>query len=378
MYPMNRSLWSYAAASLRRALEDRLLLSLALLLLVLLALTRREARLPWLVREARLGVLLSLAGLMASSNALLGSGYPGRAVSRILDTGLPPWAVVALLSVFAGLLASVATNDASLFVSIPTAILLSKGIGEVVNPAFTVAMVTAGANIGSALTPIGNPQNILIAREYRVGFALFSIKMMPFVIGGLAIVAGITALITRGGVGVRKGPPSPVASNMGLFAGILGVASVAWGLESGRLVYGGLLGLLAAGLLYPSALLGVSLRLLAVIELFFLDFSLLSLHLSLLISGVSASPVYSYLYGVLASQAVSNVPATVLLAGRTPYWVALSYGVNAGGVLALWGSLANIIALRLSGVNAWRFQVFTLLVGLALSLWGFLLVVVLC
>ncbi|MCE4620791.1 MAG: hypothetical protein F7C33_07205, partial [Desulfurococcales archaeon] len=187
-----------------------------------------------------------------------------------------------------------------------------------------------------------------------------------------------TALITRGGVGVRKGPPSPVASNMGLFAGILGVASVAWGLESGRLVYGGLLGLLAAGLLYPSALLGVSLRLLAVIELFFLDFSLLSLHLSLLISGVSASPVYSYLYGVLASQAVSNVPATVLLAGRTPYWVALSYGVNAGGVLALWGSLANIIALRLSGVNAWRFQVFTLLVGLALSLWGFLLVVVLC
>ena len=375
---MSRSLWSYAAASLRRALEDRLLAALALLLLVLLVVTRQEVSLSWLVREARLGVLLSLAGLMASSNALLGSGYPSRAVSRILDMRLPPWAMIALLSVFSGLLASVATNDASLFVSIPTAMLLSKGIGEAVDPALIVAMVSAGANIGSALTPIGNPQNMLIARDYGAGFALFAIKMAPFAVGGLTIVAGASALIARGFVGVWRRPPPPTSSKKGLLAGVFGIVSVAWGLESGRLVYGGLLGLLVSGLLYPSALLGVSLRLLAVIELFFLDFSLLSLHLTPLVAGASRSPIYSYLYGVLASQAVSNVPATVLLAGRTPYWVALSYGVNAGGVLAVWGSLANIIALRLSSVDAWRFQAYTLLVGLCVSLWGFLLVLVLC
>ena len=378
MCQMSRLLWSYAVSSLRKILEDKLLATLVVILLIFLTMDRRDISCTWFVREARLGVLFSLAGLMASSNALLGSGYPSRAVSKILSWPLRPWAMIALLSVFAGLLASVATNDASLFVSIPTAVLLSRGIGEAVEPAFTVALVTAASNTGSALTPIGNPQNMLLAREYGPGFALFTTRMAPFTIGGLAIITGASALLARKDISAVRVPPPPATSTRGLLAGLLGIVSVVWGLETSRLVYGGLLGLLAAGLLYPSALLGVSLRLIVIIELFFLDFSLLSLHLAPLITGVSVSPIHSYLYGVLVSQVVSNVPASVLLAGKTPYWLALSYGVNAGGILVVWGSLANIIALRLSGVDAWRFQAYTLLIGFAVFVWGLLLVIVLC
>ena len=58
------------------------------------------------------------------------------------------------------------------------------------------------------------------------------------------------------------------------------------------------------------------------------------------------------------SQAVSNVPAAVMLARLTPpgEWWALALGVNLGGALLVTGSLANLIVVRLSrlGVRAYH------------------------
>jgi Na+/H+ antiporter NhaD/arsenite permease-like protein len=52
--------------------------------------------------------------------------------------------------------------------------------------------------------------------------------------------------------------------------------------------------------------------------------------------------------GIVASQLISNVPATVLLLGHAPDPLALAVAVNVGGFGVAIGSLANLIALRLA------------------------------
>jgi Na+/H+ antiporter NhaD/arsenite permease-like protein len=49
----------------------------------------------------------------------------------------------------------------------------------------------------------------------------------------------------------------------------------------------------------------------------------------------------------LLSQAISNVPAAVLLSGFTPYYRELLYGVSAGGLGTLIASLASLISYKL-------------------------------
>ena len=76
--------------------------------------------------------------------------------------------------------------------------------------------------------------------------------------------------------------------------------------------------------------------------------------------------------GICFSQVVSNVPATIALAEYSKDWRVIAYGVNVGGFGLMLGSLANLIALRLSGDRAaWlSFHVYAipaLIVGAALG-----------
>ncbi|HRD89527.1 MAG TPA: hypothetical protein PK752_14915 [Accumulibacter sp.] len=65
-------------------------------------------------------------------------------------------------------------------------------------------------------------------------------------------------------------------------------------------------------------------------------------------------PQHLYLAGVFASQAISNVPAAILLAEHADDWRVIAWAVNVGGFGLLIGSLANLIALRLLGERqAW-------------------------
>lgn len=79
-----------------------------------------------------------------------------------------------------------------------------------------------------------------------------------------------------------------------------------------------------------------------------------------------------YAASVGPSQLISNVPAAIALAEYSQDWRVLAYGVNVGGFGWMVGSLANLIALRLSGDRrAWlsfhAYAVPALLVAAALG-----------
>ena len=63
--------------------------------------------------------------------------------------------------------------------------------------------------------------------------------------------------------------------------------------------------------------------------------------------GVLNSKESTYLSGILASQVISNVPATMLLSGFTSNFRELLLGVNIGGMGTLIASLASVISYKL-------------------------------
>ena len=63
--------------------------------------------------------------------------------------------------------------------------------------------------------------------------------------------------------------------------------------------------------------------------------------------GILSSGKSTFISSVVASQFISNVPATMLLSGFTEYFKELLLGVNIGGMGTLIASLASVISYKI-------------------------------
>ncbi len=70
-------------------------------------------------------------------------------------------------------------------------------------------------------------------------------------------------------------------------------------------------------------------------------------NLKVILFSEISHPEHIFLFSVLASQFISNVPATLLFAKFTSNWQALLWGASAGGFGSLFGSLVNLIAYKI-------------------------------
>lgn len=66
-----------------------------------------------------------------------------------------------------------------------------------------------------------------------------------------------------------------------------------------------------------------------------------------LMSKLLSSGKSTYFYSIIASQFISNVPATMLISGFTSYYKEFLLGVNIGGLGTLIASLASVISYKL-------------------------------
>ena len=101
---------------------------------------------------------------------------------------------------------------------------------------------------------------------------------------------------------------------------------------------------------YRKVFLKIDWLLLLLFIVIFIDFHVISTT-PIVSEGVNALNLHSagnvFLFSVLTSQLVSNVPASVLVSKFSHNWLVIAYGVNVGGNGLVIGSLANIIALRM-------------------------------
>lgn len=339
--------------SLRALRRDAFFLVL-LAVLVVLAIAK-PSRIPdwpslvdWPTIAALTGLLL-LTKAVESSGALHVAGHwliERTSTRRIAALGLV--AATALLSMLL-------TNDVSLFVMVPLTLSMCR-IARM--PATRLVVFEALAvNAGSMLTPIGNPQNLFLWQQWNNGFGGFVWAMLPLVAITLALLLVVTALAFPGNaLQVHEESEQHVDRHMLIVAAVLYVPFLV--LADLHHAAWGLLGVLLVFLVFRRRIIvSIDWGLLLTFVLMFIDLRMLAGLDSVkqFLGGIGLDqPSHLYVTGALASQAVSNVPAAILLAEYSKDWRTIAWGVNAGGFGFVLGSLANLIALRLLGERkAW-------------------------
>ncbi len=243
---------------------------------------------------------------------------------------------------------TVIMNDTTILIFVPLVVATSEMAG--VNVARAVTLSAIAANVGSALTPIGNPQNIIIWHGYGIGFLEFIRSMFPFVILWLLVLFVFVLSVRNRELSIERVPPVALRKTLLVVSLVSLVVDVALA-ETGKPFLALLLTGLAFLVLGREVLLSFDWALVLVFALIFADFN----ELAFLLKGVGLTfPTGGaglFLVSVGLSQFLSNVPATVLLSAGRPDWLPLALGVNLGGSGIVVGSLANLIALRIARVG---------------------------
>lgn len=240
------------------------------------------------------------------------------------------------------------TNDVALITFVPFTlyVLLKAGCKEQIG--FVVVLQTIAANLGSMLTPFGNPQNLYLFSESGMSAWDFFKTTIPYVaFSGVLLL--LCCLLGKNKAEQMSGDLGEVKVNKGKAAifGVLFVICIAT--VFGVLPYYVTLAivLLAALFMDRSLYAKVDYSLILTFVGFFIfignmgKMEVVSSFLSNVISGREV------LVSILSSQAISNVPAALLLSGFTQRYELLLVGLNIGGLGTLIASMANLISYKI-------------------------------
>ncbi len=247
-----------------------------------------------------------------------------------------------------GLLAMFITNDIALLTVVPVTVSISKITER--GPHVLVVLETISANLFSAVTPFGNPQNLYLYTYFNIPAAEFLKIMLPFGLLCAALLAVSVPLLCRGGC--YKVARSPfITRNPRLLAGtslvfLVNILSVLRVVDY-RLALG--FALIIFLILAPRLFGSVDYVLLLTFVLFFLFTDALTALPSVrsFFGGLLGSETSVLFTSAALSQIISNVPAAVVLSGFTRHFRALLFGVSAGGLGTLIASLASLISFKL-------------------------------
>jgi Na+/H+ antiporter NhaD/arsenite permease-like protein len=321
--------------------------------------------------------IATLAGLLLLTAGIEVSGFLHLLAVRLLHHVHDERQLALFLLSGSALFAALLTNDIALFIVVPFTLSLRR---YAVLPLRRLIIFEAFAvNAGSALTPIGNPQNIYLWQSSGVHFHSFVAAMWPPVlVAGLTLVSFALFAFKPRPLELEV-PAGYVTVDRTMF--IVSALLFTPFLVLADMRFTGLALLLVAAV-YLMAFRGVWRRLdwplLVVFMLMFVDLRLLA-ELSWVRTALAAldlkRPETLYLTGALLSQAISNVPATILLSPHSADWRTLAWAVDVGGFGLVVGSLANLIALRLGrqpgslwAFHAWSLPYFLLILAIT-GLW---------
>jgi Na+/H+ antiporter NhaD/arsenite permease-like protein len=247
-------------------------------------------------------------------------------------------------------LAMFLTNDAVLLTLIPFSIFVLKHVNMEKHTIYIIALQTIAANLGSALTPMGDPQNIYLYAFYQIDFSNFIQMTLPVtVIGGILITVTTIVLMPKKVVELNITTPKVNLKSLGIYSLILLNALLSI-LRVMPLIYTFIITMIL-GLIFARHLFKrVDWYLLLTFVSFFIITGNLSKMESIgeLLSFFLNSNVKVYLTGMITSQFISNVPAAVLLSTFTESGFAkyLLQGVNVGSMGTLIASLASLISFK--------------------------------
>lgn len=337
-----------------------------------------------------IGMLFSLMTIMAGLSRL---GMFRIACRHLLSAVRGPRRLALALTLLAFFSSMLITNDVALVTFVPFALLALRTLDSPRHACFTVVMMTIAANLGSMLTPIGNPQNLYLYSTSHMALTDFLLLMLPYAAAALVLLVGAIAFFGRipehakekaarsvdadnpasssedgsadspatcgeadnaaSATDANETPqlasdaddpaPSPLRVLPWAALFVLALLSVAHILPYQAIVAVTIVVALAAD---RRALLHVDYALLFTFIAFFVfvgnvgRIEVVSAALAQLIDG------HELAVSVIASQVLSNVPAAILLSGFTSNFAALIVGTNLGGLGTLIASMASLISYK--------------------------------
>lgn len=239
------------------------------------------------------------------------------------------------------------TNDVALITFVPFSVVVLGMADRRQDLIHVVVLQTVAANLGSMLTPVGNPQNLYLYSRFDLTIGSFLAATGPVWLASLGLCLAGCLMLDRAPIAVFLGEaPDLNKGALGIYAALFVLCL----LTVVRLLpWPAMLAAVAAVLLLfdRKTLLRADFMLLITFMAFFVFAGNLAridrVHalLQRLLSG------REYMMGLLTSQVISNVPAALLLSGFTEKARALLLGVNIGGLGTPIASLASLISLKL-------------------------------
>ena len=254
------------------------------------------------------------------------------------------------------------TNDVALLTFVPISLLIFKRIN--LSSLHLIVLETLAANLGSCITPMGNPQNLFVCWYYGFSALEFFALTAKIAVPSLFILGVIILFLTRRKVAEHGGFKEPHELSGNILQTQVAVLKVDF-----RTIF------------YIADFVICLLTVFHVVNFYFMlvftivvmaicnwrlfkkvDYSLLLTFVGFFIftktlstvpafsdfvNSLLSSPLKTYITGIAASQVISNVPAALLLSGFTENGAMLLLAVNVGGLGTLIASMASVISFKL-------------------------------
>lgn len=239
------------------------------------------------------------------------------------------------------------TNDVALFLIIPLTLIVEIELKK--NLIFPVVLITIAANLGSSVTPFGNPQNLFLFLFYNFNIINFLKITLPLGIISFVLLSATLIFIEKKEF-KREFPAVHFTSkNKVIYFSILFFILILsiFGLINYILIT--IILLISVLMFERKALFKIDYFLLLTFVFIFLIVGNISssVYIKELFDKFITSSNRVYFLSIFSSQIISNVPAAILISHFTDNAKELILGVNIGGIGTLISSLASLISYKL-------------------------------
>lgn len=360
-------------------LKKEIVLTVALLLAVVsMFFVRPDKEYIDYIDFSTLSILFCLMAVMAGLQRM---GVFREIAEALLSKVQKTWQIVLILVMLCFFFSMLITNDVALITFVPFTFIILDLLGEAVEKKLLIPVVvlqTIAANLGSMLTPIGNPQNLYLFGKAQMGIGEFMLLLLPYTVVAFLLLTGCCILLGRseskergrksGAVkgnslesGTTDGQEQGVMYKFEVMTNRTSLQGGAWDISRYLILF--VLALLTVAKFIPFE---ITLAVTVVAMLLFdrklfakIDYSLLLTFVGFFVFIGNMGRVDAFremlqsiihgnevLTAVVSSQVISNVPAALLLSGFTEDVGALIVGTNLGGLGTLIASMASLISYK--------------------------------
>lgn len=292
-----------------------------------------------------------LWGLMVIIQGLRYHNIFEKIAQYLLEKVSKQWQLVMVLVFMCFLGSMLITNDVALITFVPFSIMILKSCNKEKIMIPVIVLQTIAANLGSMLTPIGNPQNLYMYGLTKMNFVSFVKILLPYsVVSTVLIIIAIFVFtydreeldtsITDFEIGENSSKYKIIMYSVLFLIAISSVLRmIPW------YVFAAVV-LLCVGFFERKILFKADYILLLTFVGFFIftgNMGKLEIVRSLLESVLKS---HEFVVGIVTSQFISNVPATLMLSGFAKNYRQLLIGVNVGGLGTLIASMASLISYK--------------------------------